>query len=47
LEEREKLLFLKGGKGWWGRPTNNTHEEDLEDKKKASVLDYSAAFPTT
>jgi len=47
LEEREKLFVSEGGQGWWGRPTNNTHEEDLEDKKKASVLDYSAAFPTT
>jgi hypothetical protein len=24
-----------------------THEEDIEDKNKVSVLEYSAAFPTT
>jgi hypothetical protein len=42
-----KTFVSEGGQGWWGRPTNNTHEEDIEDKKKGSVLEYSAAFPTT
>lgn len=42
-----KTFVSEGGQGWWGRPTNNTHEEDIEDKKKVSVLEYSAAFPTT
>jgi hypothetical protein len=29
-----KPFVSEGGQGWWGRPTNNTHEEDIEDKKK-------------